>query len=112
MLPKSHSNDLERLAAQLYIVQAGTSLGTFKHDKFIPDHALGLSNHLNREAINTISVTREEALQYLRKENLSLPSAPRGYSLLTYEGLGIGWINGLGNRINNLYPTNWRIRMK
>jgi 16S rRNA C967 or C1407 C5-methylase (RsmB/RsmF family)/NOL1/NOP2/fmu family ribosome biogenesis protein len=112
IIPKAHSIDLERLATELYIVQAGTLLGSFKHDKFIPDHALALSNHLNRDSVSSISVSRDEALLYLRKENLSLPNAPRGFSVLTYEGLGIGWINGLGNRINNLYPTNWRIRMK
>jgi 16S rRNA C967 or C1407 C5-methylase (RsmB/RsmF family)/NOL1/NOP2/fmu family ribosome biogenesis protein len=112
IIPKPYSIDLERLASELYIIQAGTLLGSFKHDKFIPDHALALSNHLNRSSIHSISVSLEEALQYLRKENLSLPNAPRGYSLLTYKDMGLGWINGLGNRINNLYPTNWRIRMK
>jgi 16S rRNA C967 or C1407 C5-methylase (RsmB/RsmF family)/NOL1/NOP2/fmu family ribosome biogenesis protein len=112
IIPKAHSSELERIAAQLYIVQAGTLLGSFKHDKFIPDHALALSNNINRDSVSSISANTEEALQYLRKENLSLPNAPHGYSLLTYEGLGLGWINGLGNRINNLYPTNWRIRMK
>ncbi|QLH34488.1 MAG: hypothetical protein HWD62_05535 [Cyclobacteriaceae bacterium] len=23
----------------------------------------------------------------------------------------MGWVNHLGNRTNNLYPSNWRIRM-
>ncbi|MFM9837959.1 MAG: methyltransferase RsmF C-terminal domain-like protein [Cyclobacteriaceae bacterium] len=27
------------------------------------------------------------------------------------ESHPIGWVNLLGNRVNNLYPTNWRVRM-
>lgn len=112
IIPKQYALDLEGLAKHLYIIQAGTLLGSIKHEKFIPDHALGLSNHLNKNHISTIPVVLTDALQFLRKEMLALPDAPLGYSLLTYGGLGLGWINGLGNRVNNLYPTNWRIRMK
>jgi 16S rRNA C967 or C1407 C5-methylase (RsmB/RsmF family)/NOL1/NOP2/fmu family ribosome biogenesis protein len=112
IIPHRYAADLEGLAKQLYIIQAGTLLGSFKHEKFIPDHALGLTNHLNKNHLSTIPVELTDALQFLRKETLVLPDAPLGYSLLTYGGLGIGWINGLGNRVNNLYPTHWRIRMK
>jgi 16S rRNA C967 or C1407 C5-methylase (RsmB/RsmF family)/NOL1/NOP2/fmu family ribosome biogenesis protein len=112
ILPEQYALDLEGLAKHLFIVQAGTFLGSFKHEKFIPDHALGLSNHLNKNQVSKIPVELTDALQFLRKETLALPDAPMGYSLLTYNGLGLGWINGLGNRVNNLYPTHWRIRMK
>lgn len=112
IIPLQYALDLDRLAQHLYIVQAGTLLGSFKHEKFIPDHALGLSNHLNKIQVAQISVDLEEALQFLRKETQALPQAPMGYALLVYNELGLGWINGLGNRVNNLYPTNWRIRMK
>ena len=30
--------------------------------------------------------------------------------LVTCDGLPLGWCNHLGNRINNLYPQEWRIR--
>ncbi|MBM3453438.1 MAG: hypothetical protein FJX84_09915, partial [Bacteroidetes bacterium] len=29
-----------------------------------------------------------------------------------YKGQGLGWINHLGNRFNNLYTKEWRIRMR
>jgi NOL1/NOP2/fmu family ribosome biogenesis protein len=32
--------------------------------------------------------------------------------MVTYEGLPLGWIKNIGNRINNYYPKDWRIRMK
>ena len=33
----------------------------------------------------------------------------RGFTLLKYKDQSLGWINHLGNRFNNLYPTNMRV---
>ena len=35
---------------------------------------------------------------------------PRGYVLLTYDGMPIGFEKNIGNRANNLYPQEWRIK--
>ena len=52
-----------------------------------------------------------KAIAYLRKEALQLPSeTPRGYVLLTYREIPLGFAKQLGNRANNLYPAEWRIR--
>ena len=56
-----------------------------------------------------ISLTYNEALQYLRREALRV-EAPRGPVMLCYRGLVLGPGKGVGNRINNLYPEAWRIR--
>ncbi|MBQ8969254.1 MAG: hypothetical protein IJ064_05940 [Bacteroidaceae bacterium] len=50
-----------------------------------------------------------DAIAYLRHEGLHL-SAPRGILVVTYEGLPLGLAKGVGNRLNNLYPSEWRIR--
>ena len=50
-----------------------------------------------------------EALQYLRREALRV-EAPRGPVTLCYRGLILGPGKGVGSRINNLYPEQWRIR--
>ena len=52
----------------------------------------------------------EQALAYLHLETLSLPQAPMGHLLLTYEGTPLGFAKNVGNRANNLYPAEWRIR--
>lgn len=56
-----------------------------------------------------IELSYDEALQYLRHEAVRV-EAPRGPVLLCYKGLVLGPGKGVGNRINNLYPMEWRIR--
>ena len=56
-----------------------------------------------------IELNYNEALQYLRREAVRVP-APRGMVLLCYKGYVLGPGKCVGNRINNLYPEQWRIR--
>ena len=35
-----------------------------------------------------------------------------GYVRVTYMGLGLGFVKSLGNRVNNLFPIEKRIRMQ
>ena len=54
-----------------------------------------------------------EALDYLRREAVTLPAdTPRGYVLVTYGGYPLGFVKNLGNRCNNLYPQYWKIKQK
>ena len=110
-IPTLQFEAMEFLSGNLHVVSKGTALAEIKHDKLIPEHALALSIHLNKQAITTIELSEAEALAYLRRESLSIPSSDRGFAAVTFQNTPIGWINRLGNRINNLYPVNWRIRM-
>ena len=56
-----------------------------------------------------VELNYNEALQYLRREAVRVP-APRGMVLLCYKGYILGPGKCVGNRINNLYPEQWRIR--
>lgn len=97
--------------SQLKIVSAGTTVGTLKHDKLIPDHALALSIVLNKEKFPLVQVSYEEAITYLRKDVFWQEGLSKGFSLIQYEDFTLGWANVLDNRLNNLYPAEWRIRM-
>lgn len=110
-IPASLQQPVEYLAQQLKIVHAGTPIATLKHDKLIPEHGLALSTHLKRGQFQELEVSQEEALNYLRKEPIQTGSIKKGYCLITYQQLPLGWINVLDNRSNNLYPKEWRIRM-
>jgi len=96
----------------MHVVSAGTFVATAKHDKLIPEHVLALSLDINRDYFNVIPVEQETALQYLRKDTLIFPQNEKGFALIEFQGTLLGWVNVLDNRVNNLYPQEWRIRMR
>ena len=109
--PFALGREMEFLLQNLKVMYAGTNLATLKHDKLVPEHALALSVEINKINIPVIEVNEADALKYLRKENLHVADAAMGFSLLTYQQTPVGWANVLTNRINNMYPAEWRIRM-
>ena len=110
-IPGSIKKEIEILLEHLKFVQAGTALVTMKHDKLIPEHAAALAIHLNKENFLKLEVREQDALRFLRKEPVEINGAAKGYTLITFKGLPLGWGNVLDNRMNNLYPKEWRIRM-
>lgn len=109
--PRLHQEPVARLSQALIRFQPGTELGQFKNKDFVPAHALALSS-LAANSIPRVALEREAALRYLKKENIAIEKAPQGWALVAFEGLPLGWIKGLKNRINNYFPKEWRIRMK
>ena len=99
------------LAQQVKVLYAGVAVAEWKGRDVVPTTSLALSNLLCREAFPIVEVSYFEALAYLRKEALTFSSdAPRGYVLLTFRGVPLGFVKNVGNRANNLYPSEWRIR--
>ncbi|MGL5787975.1 MAG: methyltransferase RsmF C-terminal domain-like protein [Bacteroidales bacterium] len=110
-IPKSYIDLYRAIQANLKIVKAGIDIAQQKGKDMIPDHALALSPELNREMFIEEEVSEEKAIQYLRKEAIALnDETPRGYVLITYKSKPLGWMKNIGNRANNLYPQEWRIR--
>lgn len=112
IFPQQYADELAAMKQSLKIVSAGVGVGEVKGKDLIPDHALAMSSALlRREAFATEEVTYEQAIAYLRKEAITLSAtAPRGYVLLTYRNIPLGFVKNIGNRANNLYPQEWRIR--
>ena len=95
----------------LHILHAGVGMGSMRGKDLIPAQSLALSTHLNRTTFATYEVDHTQAMSYLRKEAVMLPhSCPRGFVLLTYHGIGLGFVKNIGSRANNLYPQEWKIR--
>lgn len=104
---------LPTLEKRLKVIASGTAVASRKGRDLVPEADFALA--VRREAVEgldytAVPVSREEALRFLSKEALVLPDAPRGYLLLTYEGLGLGFVKNLGNRTNSLLPAARRIR--
>lgn len=95
----------------LKVLHAGVKVGVVKGKDFIPDQSLALSILLKRDAFPRVELSYEEAIRFLRKEAVVLPpDTPRGYTIVTYRGVPLGFEKNIGNRANNLYPTEWKIK--
>lgn len=99
----------EKLANALQIRYFGVELGQVIHGKWLPSHEWALSV-LEKKNIPRLELSREESLRFLRKESISADNSPKGWLLVTYLALPLGWVKNLGNRVNNYYPKAWRIR--
>ena len=106
------SDKVELLKSNLHIMHYGITLCEIKGRDLIPHTSLALSKSINLENIQQAELELRDALIYLKKEAINLPEADKGFVLLKYRNIPIGWVKNLGNRCNNLYPNEWRIRMK
>jgi 16S rRNA C967 or C1407 C5-methylase (RsmB/RsmF family)/NOL1/NOP2/fmu family ribosome biogenesis protein len=110
-VPSLYADDIELLKQTLKVMQAGVEIGEVKGNDVIPSHSLAMSPALLPDAFERCEVGYEQAIAYLRKEAIALPSnVSRGYILLTYKNIPLGFVKNVGNRANNLYPQEWRIR--
>jgi len=109
---KDRLNDFLLLNKQLKCMHSGLLLGELKGTDFIPSASMALSKKLDRESVETVEVDYRTAISFLKKEAIVLPESSRGYILINFNGQALGWVKNLGNRTNNLYPNEWRIRMK
>ena len=109
--PTIHLTDLLQIKNNLRIIHAGVKIGELKQKDLIPAHELALSTILNRTAFPEIDLTIEEAITFLKRDDISPQSTVKGWNLITYRNIPLGWVKNLGNRFNSAYPKEWRIRM-
>ena len=108
--PLKYKEIIDWLSTQMTCISTGFGLGEERGKGIAPQHSLSMTKDLRKEAFPTIALTREQALTYLRTEALMLAGVPLGLVLLTYEDVPLGFAKNVGNRLNNLYPNEWRIR--
>ncbi len=107
-LPVNKVEEVSRIQETFYVRQAGIALGQLMRSELVPDAAFALSR-LPGEAVQRLELSREQALDYVRRDELHIDGVPKGWALVTYHGHGIGWVKVLAGRINNYYPKNWRV---
>jgi NOL1/NOP2/fmu family ribosome biogenesis protein len=107
-LPAALQADLLQLQPVLYIRKAGVRAGKIAAKSFIPDHQLALSSLISNKPVS-IALNHEQAIQYLRREEVVISSGELGWAAVSFEGYYLGWVKLLSNRVNNYYPKEWRI---
>ena len=103
------SEELQILQHAVYVAEFGMNVCSVKKDKIIPAPAFALCADLNLDNFHRVETDEAQALNYLRRENLTV-DVPVGYALITHQNIPLGWIKNLGNRSNNLFPAEWRLR--
>src|SRR5690606_23655709 len=78
VFPRLWAEDLEILRRMLYIRHAGICVGRLVQGEIVPHHDLALS-FIVHPGIPTIDLSREYALEYLRKGSLPPSVNPEGY---------------------------------
>jgi NOL1/NOP2/sun family putative RNA methylase len=99
------------LQNQMRVIKMGTELGEIAKKGLIPHEALVLNPKLLRNDLPKIELDLAQALSYLHGDTFSI-EGKHGFNVMQFQNEPLGWIKHIGNRFNNLYPKEWRIRMK
>jgi NOL1/NOP2/sun family putative RNA methylase len=110
-VPSYFENDLVAIQSALYIKKAGVRLGTIIRNELVPDHEFAMSTIIN-DGVPMVAVDESTALQYLRRQEIKIDSDIKGWTLIIFQQLPLGWIKILPGRVNNYYPKEWRILNK
>lgn len=108
---KNLLNDFQIFNEKFKCMHSGITLGEVKGKDFIPSFIVALSKKLDIEQTEKVDVDYKTAIAFLKKETIQLPECEKGYLLISYKNQTLGWVKNVGNRCNNLYPQEWRIRM-
>lgn len=109
-ISKDWDSHFQKISQHLSLKYLGVELGKKQKNNWIPSHEWALST-LPKTGFARHELSESQAVEYLRKNDIEVPDLPQGWVLMTYKNLPLGWIKNLGNRTNNYYPKEWRIRM-
>jgi NOL1/NOP2/fmu family ribosome biogenesis protein len=107
-MPHAWKEEHFSMLSSMHIKKAGIKIGEVMNGTLVPDHQLAVSGIVN-DRVPRIDLSKEEAIKYLKKETIQTEVEGKGWMLVCYQGLPLGWIKALPNRINNYYPKEWRI---
>jgi len=95
----------------IHLLSDGIPVPEQKGKEQIPTAAQALSLRESETIYPHAELTLEQAQSYLHRESFALPAGtPKGFVIVTYQGIPLGFMKNLGERANNLYPKNWAIR--
>ena len=97
------------LSEALPVIYSGVALGQVFKGVLKPDPALAFFDGLNRNALPVAELDEEEALRYLRKQDIAAGGLAEGMNLVCARGRALGFAKRIGVRVNNLYPNSLRI---
>jgi 16S rRNA C967 or C1407 C5-methylase (RsmB/RsmF family)/NOL1/NOP2/fmu family ribosome biogenesis protein len=110
MLPERFVADVDYIGTTVHTLSSGTEICTIKGKDLIPSLDFAHSTEIDVNNFTVWEVDKNTALKFFKKESLYAPSGiSKGYILLTYLGVSLGWVKNIGSRCNNLLPQNRKI---
>ena len=106
---KEHYDEVEALAGTLAVIYSGVAMGQVFKGKLKPDSALALYAGVNHDAVACCEVDEQEALKFLRKQDMDAAQFSEGVNMVLYGGRPLGFVKRVGARVNNMYPNSLRI---
>ncbi|MEG2060830.1 MAG: rRNA cytosine-C5-methylase [Alistipes sp.] len=100
---------MRALAETLPVIYAGVAMGQLFKGHLKPDPALAFYAELRREAVAAVALDEQDALCFLRKQDLDAAHFEEGINLICANGQAIGFVKRIGNRVNNMYSNSLRI---
>ena len=90
----------------LKVERAGLQLGEYRKNRFEPSHALAMALKVG-EVKRTLSLTKQDAEKYLSGQTLDADGI-KGWALVMYNGVSLGWCKCDGTYAKNHYPKGLR----
>ena len=110
IIPTQHAGFIQLLDNTANIIYKGCEIGEEIKGMLKPSPALALYSKLRQDQTQQMPLDLPNALQYLRREDLHGEIPAGDWLLLTYQNTTLGWGKKVGDRLNNYYPKEWRIR--
>ena len=105
----AQADAVRALSEALPVIYSGVALGQVFKGVLKPDPALAFFEGLNRGALPVAELDGEEALRFLRKQDIAAGELAEGMNLVCARGRALGFAKRIGARVNNLYPNSLRI---
>ena len=106
---KSVADEVKALSERLPVIYSGVAMGQLFKGKLKPDGGLAFFADLNREVVPVAELDEEQALRYLRRQDVVATPFEDGMNLVVKGGHALGFAKRIGQRVNNLYPESLRI---
>ena len=104
------AEEVQVLSESLSVVYSGVAMGQLFKGKLKPEHPLALFIGRAEGVVPEVEVSLEDALDYLRRQDIAAAQFDEGVNVVMYEGRALGFIKRIGVRCNNMYPKALRIQ--
>lgn len=108
LFPKYQELDRSKV---IRIIASGIPIGESRGKEIVPSPLLPYNLCCNASAFPRFDLEKEQALAYLAGDTLVPPCGlAKGFCLVYYKNVPLGFVKNIGTRCNNLYPKSYRLK--